>query len=76
MDPVSCKSPYKPLSEWDFIISGMEKKEECICENGIFPICDLTGKIPLCPDGNRANQTLTKLPPYLDLCQHSAENLE
>lgn len=72
MDPLTCQSPEKALSEWDFIVAKTEEKAKCICDNGIFPICDGPGKIPTCPDGSRADRKLTKLPPFLDLCQPAA----
>merc|ERR1711862_43041 len=76
MDPLSCKSPEKTLSEWDFIVAKTEEKAKCICKSGIFPICSENEKIPLCPDGNRADRKLTKLPPFLDLCLPADRNFE
>ena len=69
MDPLTCQSPEKALSEWDFIVAKTEEKAKCICDNGVFPLCDGPGKVPTCPDGSRADRKLTKLPPFLDLCQ-------
>ena len=69
MDPLTCQSPEKALSEWDFIVAKTEEKAKCICDNGIFPLCDGPGKVPTCPDGSRADRKLTKLPPFLELCQ-------
>lgn len=72
MDPLYCQAPLKQLSEWDFIVARTEDKPQCICKNGVFPSCMQDSVVkPLCPDGDRADRSLAKLPPFFDECIHA-----
>ena len=42
--------------------------KECICEDGLTPVCFATKDRPVCPDGSKPDHTISKLPPPLQSC--------
>ena len=75
-DPLFCNrrnsDQQRELKFWDLVEARFqdEDKQRCICRSNLFPVCQ-NGLPPRCPDGSKPLKSLTILPPFLDLCDHS-----